>query len=93
MSRAPPSDSSEPRVEAWVEVVPLSSPPAVGSTANGRGKIVRGEETETTRSSARRYGGRYLYRFLGSRISSARRWTVCGGWFAKFLERVARIDA
>jgi hypothetical protein len=53
---------------------------------------VRGEDTETTRSRARRYGGRNLYLRFGSSTSSARRWIVCGGSFAKFVERVFRID-
>ncbi|KAH8630457.1 hypothetical protein IG631_15034 [Alternaria alternata] len=56
VSRAPPRASSEPKGAAWgvVDVVPLSSPPEVGNTACGSGKMVRGEDTETTRSRARR---------------------------------------
>jgi hypothetical protein len=88
--RAPPRDSSEPRAEGReepVDVVPLRRPLAVGRTAR-----VRGEETDVTRSRARKYGGRYLYLRCGSRTSSARRWTVCGGCFSKFLDSVVRID-
>jgi hypothetical protein len=91
---APPRDSSEPRVgvvELIADVVPLRSPPDVGRTANGRGNKSSGDDTETTRSSARRYGGRYLYLFRGSRTNSANLCTVCGGFFAKFLASVALI--
>lgn len=94
VSKAPPSDSSDPSVEDCgfgIDVVPLSRPPALGKTACGSGKIVRGEETDTTRSRARRYGDRYLYRLLGSSISSANRWIVCGGCFAKFFDSAFRI--
>lgn len=54
--------------------------------------MVVGEETETTRSRARRYAGRKRYRRLGSSTSSAKRCIVCGGFFLKLVERVCRME-